>query len=112
MFVEFFSFKLQETGDDYGTHDEHLQHIAQEDDLYDDVITTQSSEADFSDIAHISNQNIAKIDHSNGSGIMGNSLSNSYGGRRVSLYVGQLTWVCDKNISGIVSILFLFIVDN
>ena len=71
--------------------------------MYDDVITTQSSEGDFSDIAHANSQNSGKFDHSNGSGISGSSSSNSYGGKRVSLYVGQLTWVCNKHNLEIVS---------
>ena len=73
------------------------EHIAHEGDLYDDVITTQSSETDFTDITNTVNQNIAKIYQSNGSGTGGGSVSSGYGGKRVSLYVGQLTWVCNKN---------------
>ncbi len=83
---------LQETGDDYGTHDEHIPHDG---DLYDDVITTQSSGSDFADITNTVHHNNAKMDHSNGSGFGGNS-SGGYGGKRVSLYVGQLTWVWNK----------------
>lgn len=78
-----------ETGDDYGANEDHL---LQDGDLYDDVITTQSSGTEFADITNTVNQNIAKIDHINGSGMSGNSLLNNYGGKRVSLYVGQLTW--------------------
>jgi hypothetical protein len=37
------------------------------------------------------------MDRSNGYGIGGSVSSGGYGGKRVSLYVGQLTWVCDKN---------------
>ncbi|CAF3716741.1 unnamed protein product [Rotaria sordida] len=81
-----------ETDDNYGIQNEHLKHIQQDADLYDDVITTQSSGTDFTDITNTVNQNNAKIDQSNGS-ITSVSLSlNAYGGRRVSLYVGQLTW--------------------
>ncbi|CAF0871590.1 unnamed protein product [Adineta ricciae] len=75
-------------GDDYMTNDAHL---VQDTDLYDDVITTQSSSTDFADITNIVNQNHVKLDQSNGS--TGRSTpSNSYNGKRVSLYVGQLTW--------------------
>jgi hypothetical protein len=84
-----------------------MQHIAHEGDLYDDVITTQSSEGDFSDIAHAGSQNSGKFDHSNGLGSSGSLSSNNYGGKRVSLYVGQLTWVCNKHHLNIVSIFFV-----
>lgn len=43
-------------------------------------------------------QNNIKVDHLNGSGYGGNSSAGNYGGKRVSLYVGQLTWVCYLNI--------------
>ncbi|CAF1075212.1 unnamed protein product [Adineta ricciae] len=79
-------------GDDYGTHDEQFQQISHDNDLYDDVITTQSSGTDFTDITNTVNQNHTRMDHINGSGIIGNSSSSAYGGKRVSLYVGQLTW--------------------
>ncbi|UJR31780.1 hypothetical protein I4U23_019258 [Adineta vaga] len=88
-----------ETGDNYGTHDEHFQHLAQDNDLYDDVITTQSSVTDFTDITNTVNQNSARMDQMNGFITSGNSSSNSYAGKRVSLYVGQLTWwTTDMNL--------------
>lgn len=77
-----------ETGDDYGTNSEHIQRISNEGDLYDDVITTQPSGTDFADITNTVHHNHAKLDHS---GNHMNSMNNS-GGKRVSLYVGQLTW--------------------
>ncbi|CAF0737178.1 unnamed protein product [Adineta steineri] len=80
-----------ETGDDYGANDEHHL-LSQDNDLYDDVITTQSSGTDFTDITNTIHQNLDKGDHINGLGISGNSSSNHYGGKRISLYVGQLTW--------------------
>ncbi|CAF1124062.1 unnamed protein product [Rotaria sp. Silwood1] len=77
------------TGDDYMAHDEHIAHDA---DLYDDVITTQSSVTDFTDITNTVNQHNTKLDHSNGSTTGRNTPSSGYSGKRVSLYVGQLTW--------------------
>ncbi|CAF1031774.1 unnamed protein product [Rotaria magnacalcarata] len=78
-----------ETDDHYGLQSEHLQQDA---DLYDDVITTHPSGTDFTDITNTVHQNITKNDHSIGLGNSGHSSSNTYGGKRVSLYVGQLTW--------------------
>lgn len=97
---------FQGTGDDYITHNEQ---IPQDGDLYDDVITTQSSETDFPDVAGTTHPNVGRIDHSNGSG--GSLLSNSYAGKRVSLYVGQLTWVSDGR-KMIRNFYFISIVDN
>jgi hypothetical protein len=62
--------------------------------LYDDVITTQSSGTDFTDITNTVNQTNARLDHSNGSTTGRSTPSSGYNGKRVSLYVGQLTWVC------------------
>ncbi|CAF3338815.1 unnamed protein product [Rotaria sp. Silwood2] len=81
-----------ETDDNYGIQNEHLKHMQQDADLYDDVITTQSAGTDFTDITNTVNQNNPKIDQSHGFLTSGISLSNAYGGKRVSLYVGQLTW--------------------
>ncbi|CAF4753127.1 unnamed protein product, partial [Rotaria magnacalcarata] len=67
-------------------------HLQQDADLYDDVITTHPSGTDFTDITNTVHQNITKNDHSIGLGNSGHSSSNTYGGKRVSLYVGQLTW--------------------
>ncbi|CAF2709850.1 unnamed protein product [Rotaria sp. Silwood2] len=77
------------TGDDYMTSDEHIAHDG---DLYDDVITTQSSVTDFTDITNPVNHIHAKLDQSNGSTTGRNTPSSGYNGKRVSLYVGQLTW--------------------
>ena len=92
-------------------------HLVQDTDLYDDVITTQSSSTDFTDITNTVNQNHVKLDQSNGS--TGRSTpSNSYNGKRVSLYVGQLTWVChfyENNDEFLYAWLFRFftlLVDN
>jgi hypothetical protein len=38
------------------------------------------------------------MDQSNGSGIGGNLSLGGYGGKRVSLYIGQLTWVCSEHL--------------
>jgi cleavage and polyadenylation specificity factor subunit 6/7 len=76
-------------GDDYITNDDHL---AQDGDLYDDVITTQSSVTDFTDITNTVNQNNVRLEQSNGLVTSGNTLSSGYNGKRVSLYIGQLTW--------------------
>ncbi|CAF1569876.1 unnamed protein product [Rotaria sp. Silwood1] len=81
-----------ETDDNYGIQSEHLKHMQQDADLYDDVITTQSSGTDFTDITHSVNQNNTKIDQPNGPITSGSSSSHTYSGKRVSLYVGQLTW--------------------
>ncbi len=80
----------QGPGDDYITNDDHL---AQDGDLYDDVITTQSSVTDFTDITNTVNQNNVRLEQSNGLVTSGNTLSSGYNGKRVSLYIGQLTWV-------------------
>ncbi|CAF1103614.1 unnamed protein product [Adineta steineri] len=86
--------------DDYIGNDEHL---VQDGDLYDDVITTQSSATDFTDITNTVNQNINKLDQSNGLMTGRNTPSNSYNGKRVSLYVGQLTWwTTDSDISDVI----------
>ncbi|CAF1349955.1 unnamed protein product [Rotaria sordida] len=77
------------TGDDYITNDEHTAHDG---DLYDDVITTQSSVTDFTDITNTVNQNNTKFNQSNGSTTGRTTPSSNYNGKRVSLYVGQLTW--------------------
>lgn len=77
------------TGDDYMTNNERVTHDG---DLYDDVLTTQSSGMDFTDITNTVNQSNAKLDQSNGSMTDRNTPSNAYNGKRVSLYVGQLTW--------------------
>ncbi len=42
------------------------------------------------------NQNNAKMDQSNELGAGGHFSLNNYGGKRMSLYVGQLTWVKDE----------------
>ncbi|CAF2708729.1 unnamed protein product [Rotaria sp. Silwood2] len=81
-----------EADDNYILQNEHLKHMQQDADLYDDVITTQSSVTDFADITHPVHQNNPKIDHPNGPTINVNSSLNAYGGKRFSLYVGQLTW--------------------
>jgi hypothetical protein len=62
------------------------------------VITTQSSVTDFTDITNTVNQIHTKLDHSNGPMMGGHIPSGGYNGKRVSLYVGQLTWVWNKNI--------------
>ncbi len=67
--------------------------MGQDGDLYDDVITTQSSGTDFTDITNTVNQNIMRADQSNGLVTGGNIPSGGYNGKRVSLYIGQLTWV-------------------
>ena len=86
---------LQETGDDYAGQADHAGHDG---DLYDDVITTQTSGTDFTDITDPVNRNIGKHDHVNESITGGNTPSNHYNGKRVSLYVGQLTWVCARDV--------------
>lgn len=80
----------QGPGDDYITSDDHL---AQDGDLYDDVITTQSSGTDFTDITNTVNQNIVRLEQTNGLISGGHMPSGGYNGKRVSLYIGQLTWV-------------------
>ncbi len=80
----------QGPGDDYITNDDHL---AQDGDLYDDVITTQSSGTDFTDITNTVNQNNVRLEQSNGLVTGGNIPMSGYNGKRVSLYIGQLTWV-------------------
>ncbi len=87
-----FVFFKQGAGDDYISNDDHLAHDG---DLYDDVITTQSSVTDFTDITNTVNQNNARLDQTNGLMTGGNIPSSGYNGKRVSLYIGQLTWVCD-----------------
>ncbi|CAF4419354.1 unnamed protein product [Rotaria socialis] len=77
------------TGDDYMVNDEHLGDDA---DLYNHVITTQSSVTDFTDITNTVNQHHGKLDQSNGSTTGRSTPSSSYNSKRVSLYVGQLTW--------------------
>lgn len=57
------------------------------------MITTQTSEIDFADVTGAASLNTIKADYANGSSV--SSLSNSFVGRRVSLYIGQLTWVSD-----------------
>ena len=79
-----------DTGDDYAAQTDPLGHDG---DLYDDVITTQSSATDFTDITNTVNQSHAKLDHIHDSHLGGSSMSVGYNGKRVSLYVGQMTWV-------------------
>lgn len=79
-----------DTGDDYAVHSDPLGHDG---DLYDDVITTQSSATDFTDITNTVNQSHVKLDHMHESHLGGGSMSIGYNGKRVSLYVGQMTWV-------------------
>ena len=86
---------MQETGDDYTAQ---ADHVGQDGDLYDDVITTQTSGPDFADITDPVNRNIGKHDHVNESITGGNTPSNNYNGKRVSLYVGQLTWVRTSDV--------------
>jgi len=97
-----------ETGDDYGANNEHIQQISNEGDLYDDVLTTQSSGTDFADITNTVHQNHVKLDQS------GNhmNLGNNGGGKRVSLYVGQLTWVRTKENVDSIDDMFLYLVDD
>jgi hypothetical protein len=79
-----------ETGDDYAAQSDPL---GNDPDLYDDVITTQSSATDFTDITNTVNQSHAKLDHIHESNLGGSGMSIGYNGKRVSLYVGQMTWV-------------------
>lgn len=65
----------------------------QENDLYGHVITTQPS-IDSSDSTNVFHDNSNKQDSTNGSSSTGGSISsNSYGNKRISYYVSQLTWV-------------------
>ena len=93
-----------DTGDAYAAQSDHLGHDA---DLYDDVITTQSSGTDFTDITNTVNQNHVKLDQSHESSMGGSLMSSGYNGKRVSLYVGQLTWVCIAESSNAINILSL-----
>lgn len=108
LFVLFLRSK-QGPGDDYITSDDQL---AQDGDLYDDVITTQSSGTDFTDITNTVNQNNARVDSSNGLITGGNIPSSGYNGKRVSLYIGQLTWVCEMNIFEEFVKIYFILVDN
>ena len=65
--------------------------------MYDDVITAQPSSNDFTDITNTVNQNHGKHDHSHESLSSGMTQSNTYNGKRFSLYIGQLTWVSFQN---------------
>lgn len=85
------------TSDDYITNNDHL---GQEGDLYDDVLTTQSSGTDFTDITNTVNQINPRHEQSNGSTMGNSTLSSGYNGKRISLYIGQLTWwTTDMNLT-------------
>ncbi|CAF0737338.1 unnamed protein product [Didymodactylos carnosus] len=86
----------QEPGEEYGQED--LQQ--QDGDLYDAVITAQPSGVDFNDITNTPNRiNKTPIDMPAGA-------PSSYTGKRVSLYVGQLTWwTTDQDLSDIIQLL-------
>ncbi|CAF0873105.1 unnamed protein product [Didymodactylos carnosus] len=82
----------QEPGEEYGHEDQQ-----QDGDLYDAVITAQPSGTDFNDITNTPNR-INKISNDTAAGVQ-----SGYSGKRISLYVGQLTWwTTDQGLSDII----------
>lgn len=100
---------------DLETNDQYNPHLPQDADLYDDVITTQPSTSDFTDITNTVDRIAPKFDSSIETNWNVSTGNNNYNGKRVSMYVGQLTWVkfaTRKEKMTMFSSSFLFAVDN
>lgn len=89
-----------EANEHYGAH---VDPTGQDPDLYDDVIRTQGSATDFTDITNTVDHSHGKHDHLAEVVSNINIQSNAYNGKRVSLYIGQLTWwTTDADLAGAV----------